>query len=124
MNAMETPAAQTEQDLDGTYVSDMYDKRDEGYDWVGIRVDRLSDYKLDITVRSRADKKRPTCTYDAVAERIEERVYQTVFEGKAILFTFSDNALTVSPKDTTNRELLYYFCSGGGSLAGTYGKIN
>lgn len=59
-----------------------------------------------------------------MAERIEERVYQTVFEGKAILFTFSDNALTVSPKDTTNRELLYYFCSGGGSLAGTYGKIN
>lgn len=41
----------------GDYGSLDYEKRNEGYDWVGVSVKQITDSTLHISVRSRADKK-------------------------------------------------------------------
>jgi len=68
----------------GNYVSEEYSKRSEGYDWIAILVTEAEGNQLNISVRSRADKKKPTCTFDAVANKADDKVYQTQIDGKSI----------------------------------------
>ena len=51
----------------GNYVDDSYDKRSEGFDWVAVSVKQNGNNSISISVRSRADKKKPTCTFDTKA---------------------------------------------------------
>ena len=44
----------------GNYVDDSYAKRGEGYDWVALTVKEHLNNSIAISVRSRADKKKPT----------------------------------------------------------------
>lgn len=111
------------QSLLGSYVSDGYNKRTQGYDWVGVSISPETNTQIRINVRSRADKKKPTCTFDAVAKSISPNIYQASVDGKDILFTFSQNKLNISAKNSEDRNILYYFCSGGASLEDTYSKI-
>ncbi|MBP7174270.1 MAG: PliI family lysozyme inhibitor of I-type lysozyme [Cloacibacterium sp.] len=113
-----------ENTLVGDYVSAEYAKRNEGYDWVAVSVSQVSDSTLHVSVRSRADKKKPTCTFDADATKVSENVYSANKEGKDILFTFKDNSITISTEKQEDSGILNYYCSGGGSLADTYKKIN
>lgn len=48
------------------YVSEDYIKRSEGYDWVSVSVTKEKNNQLNISIRSRADNKKPTCTLDAI----------------------------------------------------------
>jgi hypothetical protein len=107
----------------GQYATSDYLKRNEGYDWVGVSVTLTNDSTAIISVRSRADKKKPTCTFDAIATRINETTYVALAEGKPVLFIFSDSAVTISAKLKEDEGILHYYCSGGGSLADTYQKI-
>ena len=118
------PGATNAEQLLGSYASEGYDKRAQGYDWVGVSVAPADQKQLRISVRSRADKKKPTCTFDAVAQPISSMVYQASVDGKNILFTFARDAITISTKSDADRGLLNYYCSGGGSLADTYRKIS
>ena len=115
--------AMTAEQWFGSYASDGYDKRAQGYDWVGVTVSPAPEQQLRIAVRSRADKKKPTCTFDAVARPISPTVYQTLVEGKNIRFTFDRDTVNISTESEADRGLLNYYCSGGGSLADTYRKI-
>lgn len=108
----------------GNYVSDSYSKRSEGFDWVAVTVNQLSDSTVHISVRSRADLKKPTCTFDADAVRISDNVFKTNVDGKSILFKFSDSTINIAAEKEEDKSILNYFCSGGGSLADTYKKIN
>lgn len=108
----------------GNYVSDGYSNRNQGYDWISVIVTSTTDSKLSIKVRSRADKKKPTCTFDAIVQKIDDNNYQTQINDKVILFQFSSNALSITTKNETDRGLLNFYCSGGASFAGTYRKIN
>lgn len=110
--------------LSGSYVSDGYAKRAQGYDWVGVTVSPAADHQLRIAVRSRADIKKPTCTFDALAQSISPNVYQSSVDGKKILFTFAQNTVSISTQSEADRGLLNYYCSGGGSLADSYQKIS
>ena len=110
--------------LEGNYVSSEYEKRNEGYDWVGVAVTKYTDSTLHISVRSRADQKEPTCTFDEDAIKLNDTVYQSNFDGKTILFVFAENNLTIKTKNEAESDALYYFCSGGATLANTYTKIN
>ena len=110
--------------LVGDYVSADYEKRNEGYDWVAVSVSQVSDSTLHVSVRSRADKKKPTCTFDADAVKSTENIYKATVEGKNILFTFKDNSIAISTEKQEDSSILNYYCSGGGSLAGDYKKIN
>lgn len=108
----------------GSYVSDNYSKRSEGYDWISISVTEAEGNQLNISVRSRADKKKPTCTFDAVANKIDDKVYQTQIDGKSILFEFNNLQISITTEKKDDEGLLYFYCSGGASIAGTYQKIN
>jgi len=107
--------------FDGYYVTDSYFNRNERYDWVGVSVKMKNDTTADIAIRSRSDIKKPTCTFDAVAVVIDQATLQSTFENKFINFTFSKSYLQIS---SGSDGILSYFCSGGGSLAGTYQKLD
>ena len=107
----------------GTYADESYAKRSEGYDWVGVRVKDAGEGQLWISVRSRADKKRPTCTFDGQVYQVSENTYQTVLQGKTAVFEFNGDALTIRPKTEADAQALYFRCSGGATMAGTYTKI-
>lgn len=111
-------------DRSGNYVSADYANRAKGFDWVAIVIKNISGDSVAISVRSRADKKKPTCTFDAVAHKQNDSTYLAVAQGKNILFTFNNNELVIATENTADSGVLNYFCSGGGSLSGSYTKIN
>lgn len=108
----------------GHYVSDGYEQRNEGYDWVGVSIDASSDSTAQISIRSRADQKKPTCTFDAEAKLIGKDSLESIYEGKSILYLFKNDSLIIKGRDQEAENQLYYFCSGGATVAGTYVKIN
>lgn len=110
--------------IEGNYVSKDYSKRSEGYDWIAISVTEAKSNQVNISVRSRADKKKPTCIFDAVANKVNDKVYQTQIDGKSILFEFTKEQISITTKDKNNEGLLFFYCSGGASIAGTFQKIN
>ncbi len=111
-------------DRSGNYVSADYANRAKGFDWVAVAVKNNSGDSVSISVRSRADKKKPTCTFDAVAHKQNDSTYVAVAQGKNILFTFSGDNITIAAENVADSGVLNYFCSGGGSLSGSYTKIN
>jgi hypothetical protein len=113
-----------ELNVSGSYVSDGYSKRSEGYDWIAVLVTETESNKLNISIRSRVDKKKPTCTFDAVAKKVDANTYQTQIDGKSILFEFTNAQISIATEKEEDEGLLYFYCSGGASIAGTYQKIN
>lgn len=107
----------------GNYVTADYDKRSEGYDWVGVMVQNRNDSTVAIQVRSRADRKKPTCTLDTEANKVKDGVYQASLQGKKVIFTFNDSTLTIDPEAPQDEAILHFYCSGGASIAGNYKKI-
>lgn len=116
--------AVTAKDFSGNYVTEDYAKRSEGYDWVGVTVTNAGADSVIISVRSRADKKKPTCTFDAVAQKRNDSTYAAIAQEKTVLFTFSDSKIAIKTESPDDAAVLNYFCSGGGTLAGEYNKIN
>jgi hypothetical protein len=110
--------------LVGNFVTAEYEKRADGYDWVGVMISKTSDSTAHISVRSRVDKKKATCSFDAEGKFIGSDTLSANYEGKIILFVFDGKALQINTANKADSNLLNYFCSGGASLAGTYHKIN
>lgn len=121
----ETPAVNTTTTsvMEGSYVSDGYDKRGEGYDWVGITVRKTGEKEIFVSVRSRADKKKPTCSMDTKAYMRNDSVYTTVLDGKNVILTLGGDALTIAAELKEDEAALSFFCSGGATLAGSFRKI-
>jgi hypothetical protein len=111
-------------DIYGNYVDDSYSKRAEGFDWVAISIKPNNDKSISVSVRSRADKKRPTCTFDTKAFKKNENSYKSIYNGKIIIFEFSEENITISAENPDESNMLYFFCNGGATIAGTYKKIN
>ncbi|GFD73605.1 hypothetical protein KUL113_30250 [Tenacibaculum sp. KUL113] len=110
-------------DVTGNYVSSEYEKRNEGYDWVSVAVRPAANNNIKIAVRSRADKKKPTCTFDALAEKTNDSTYTTDINGKTVVFSFKNKQISIATVNKEDNGLLNFYCSGGGSLAGSYHKI-
>jgi len=108
----------------GDYVSSEYNKRSEGYDWVAVTIKQKTDSTAHISVRSRADRKKPTCTFDADAVKTNNNTLMASVEGKNIVFTLNADTLKIDTEKKEDINILNYFCSGGGSLMGAYKKIN
>ncbi|GAA0799895.1 hypothetical protein [Psychrobacter piscatorii] len=111
--------------ISGDYASADYDKRAQGYDWVGVMVRAESDQQIDIKIRSRSDIKKQTCQFDGKATLMgQDAAHGTIFQAQAndstVFFQFKDNMLTI---DSPDKYALNYFCSGGASLAGEYQKL-
>lgn len=110
--------------LVGNYVSEDYSKRNEGYDWVAVLVTEKENDQLHIAIRSRADQKKTTCTFDAIAQKVDTTTYQTIMDGKPILFEFTNSKIRITTKTEEDEGFLQFYCSGGASIAGSYQKIN
>lgn len=110
-------------ELAGDYVSVDYEKRTEGYDWVAVSVTSNTDSTMHVAIRSRVDIKKPTCTFDANATKTNDTTYYADIDGKRILFAFNDSTITIATEKEEESAILNYYCSGGGSLAGSYKKI-
>ncbi len=108
----------------GDYVSENYTKRNEGYDWMAVSVNQLSDSSVHISVRSRIDKKKPSCTFDADAIKISKNQFRSNIDGKYIIYTFNLNSINIAPAKNEDNVILQYYCSGGGSISGNYSKIS
>lgn len=109
--------------VNGNYVSEGYQNRSQGYDWVGVSVETITDSTISVHVRSRSDVKKPTCTLDpTTATRVKANVYQALLQEKPVIFTFSDTSVTISPLHPQDEGILHYYCSGGATLAGSYQK--
>lgn len=108
----------------GDYVSENYTKRNEGYDWMAVSVNQLSDSSVHISVRSRIDKKKPSCTFDADAIKISKNQFRSNIDGKYIIYTFNLNSINIAPEKNEDNVILQYYCSGGGSISGNYSKIS
>lgn len=123
MEDMSTTKDAKEINAIGTYVTEGYSNRNEGFDWVSVSVTEYKDDQLNISIRSRADIKKPTCTFDARVKKMTHPIYETVINGQTIQFEFTNSQLRISTKDEED-ELLYFYCNGGGSIGGIYAKIN
>lgn len=108
----------------GNFVTAEYEKRSEGYDWVGVSIRKTSDSTAHIAVRSRVDKKKATCSFDADGIMIGSDSLSTNYQGKTIYFVFDGKTLQINTANKADSSLLNYFCSGGASLNAIYHKIN
>ena len=108
----------------GNYVDESYAKREEGYDWVSVSVHQITDSAIHVSVRSRIDKKKPTCTFDADAVKTADNQFQSNIDGKVIVYTFNKDTINIKTYKDEEKDFLQYYCSGGGNFAGSYTKIN
>nr|WP_306448631.1 hypothetical protein [Odoribacter splanchnicus] len=105
---------------EGDYVTDGYARRAEGYDWSVVSVTRQTDSTVNVSVRSRADIKKESCSFHATAFFRRDTLVAK-YEDADIFFVISADTLEIS-SDTPG--LLYFFCSGGGTLAGEYIRLH
>ena len=120
----EGPAAQDMAMYIGSYVQDDYFKRNEGYDWMAVYVSQLTDSTIHIRVRSRMDKKKPTCTFDAEAIKIADNQFKSMMDGKSVIYTFKNDSINIAPGKDEDISMLQYYCSGGGNFGGSYKKLD
>lgn len=104
----------------GDYATSEYNQRKEGYDFVTVSVTQLNDSMATIAVRSRADKKNPTCRFDALGKLIGKDTVLVRKDGESIYFTLHADTLNVS---ASNPYSLNYYCSGGASLDQDYIRL-
>lgn len=100
------------------YVTGDYFRREQGYDYSVIRTESFSADSMLVSVRSRADKKKPSLTFTGAGSYDRKKHRVTVdYQGVPIHFTFLRDTLAVSsPSPAT----LFYFGSGGATLEGRY----
>ncbi len=118
-----SPAVKT---VVGDYASEGYDKRTQGYDWIGVMVRANGVDRIDIKVRSRNDIKKPSCRFDGTATLMGQDnahgvIFQTTANDSVTFLQFKDGKLTI---DNEDKYALNYFCSGGATLAGDYQKLS
>ncbi len=110
----------------GDYASEGYDKRQQGYDWVGVMVSPHGATDIEIEVRARNDLKKPTCHFDGKATLMgQDEAHGVIFQSRindsTAFFQFKDDKLIIDSQDTS---ALNHFCSGGGTLVGDYQKLS
>lgn len=99
----------------GHYLSDGYLNRDQGYDWVSVYVKERSPYQVAISVRSRIDRKKPTCTFDGVASIIDQNTLM-INNDFSMQFTFESDSLSIQGITEEDNNRMYFYCSGGATL--------
>lgn len=108
----------------GEYVSYGYSQRSDGYDFVTISIEPASEVSAYIRVRSRADRRRPTCSYDGMAWVGENGVLEAQSLESKFLLSLTDGFLTIEPSVEGNEVGLAYCCSGGATLADRYERVS
>ncbi|QEY27109.1 hypothetical protein D0T92_02335 [Neisseria zalophi] len=105
----------------GFYADESYAKRSEGYDWVGIDIAQIDREHYRVTVNSRSDTNRPTCSGNFTARVVGRDTLQVDSEQGPFQLVFGKDSLTIDSEE--DDRILYYFCRGGASLIGEYHKF-
>ncbi|MGJ5640749.1 MliC family protein [Formosa sp. S-31] len=108
----------------GNYATESYSKKDLGYDWVGVKIIAIDDYHVKVSIRSRVDKKKATCTFDGIADVINANTLKLYENGTGMRFNFEGKRLAISAETESGASTLAFYCSGGASLADEYIKID
>lgn len=108
----------------GNYGDESYSFRSSGADYKVLSIMKTGENDVQILIRARADKKKPSCTFKSAALPVSDNVLRAVFEGTAILFTLAGDKITVTTEKPESSGVLNFFCSGGASISGTYTKTN
>lgn len=122
-DSIKVEAPLSKPDIYGNFVSDGYHKKNEGYDWVSVSISPLDQDQIHIKVRSRADRKKPTCTFDATARKAGDALYKASLNGKNVLFQLQHDTLVLETENPEDKDVLNFYCSGGASIAGKYKKL-
>lgn len=108
----------------GHYATEDYARRGEGYDWVAVAIEKIDDHSAYVKVRSRGDKKRPTCSFDGVGTPVDGSTLEVRVDAHPLRFTLAGDTLTAAVTVEDDRYLLSYFCSGGATLEGPFLRIS
>ncbi len=109
----------------GDYVTESYDSRSQGSDWIVARISKPNDDLLKLEISSRADRKRPSCTWSTSVQIKDENTLFTYAMEEEILIKLDNNILTITATNPEEDGVLSFFCGGGASLSGyTYKKLS
>lgn len=108
----------------GDYVSEGYALREDGYDWMVVRILENSMGELTAQVSSRSDLKRPSCHWQTHLESTGTNSLSSSFMDQNILFELVGDSLYIKGENSDGDDLLYFFCNGGGTLKGSYVKLD
>lgn len=106
-----------------TFASEGYTTKEEGSDWVKVDIKSSSPDQVTILVTSREDIKKPTCSLETIATKLNDNTYQAVLQEVQVNFVLGAGQLTIDTVNESDRGVLSYYCSGGGSLLGSYMEI-
>lgn len=110
-----------EEAFTGSFVSEGYEDKNSGADWVSVTITKIKGNLFHVEVRSRSDIKKPTCTLTSDAHLNKNGELIASQNGLDLGFRISGDLLSIySPSD----KELNYFCSGGATLAGKYKRIS
>jgi len=107
----------------GHYATNFYQERDQGYDWIALSITPRNKFTVAVSVRSRADKKKPTCTFDGLASVVDQNTL-VVHNDFSMELRFTSDSVWVTGKTPPDTDRMAFYCSGGGNLADTYFKIS
>lgn len=107
----------------GDYVTADYANRDQGYDWITVQVKQVSIDTIAVTIRSRADKKRSSCSLSISAGQENDSTYVSRNDQGEIAFIFQNQYVRIQGTNAKTEQSLSYYCSGGATIAGTYDKL-
>lgn len=110
-------------DISGYYVDENYAKKEEGLDWVSVNVLMLDSNTIKLCIRSRADKKKPTCLIDMTGYKRGEGMYQAVVDDANVNINFKGDIIMIEAENKENEKALYFYCSGGATFAGKYSRL-
>lgn len=111
-------------DYAGTFASDGYEHRSKGFDYLSVQISPINDTLAQVSVRSRADNKKPTCSFDSQAVFLASTgELEAEFEGKSIHFDLDEDTLSISAPDDDDHMILYFLAPGGSALMGNYYRV-
>lgn len=108
----------------GDYVNADYKDRAKGFDWVAVTIRPYDESKALVTIRSRADKMKPSCTFDALANIDGPNSLNVNVQSGTMKLNFSNNNVEITAEPGSEEAILSYYCRGGASLKGSYQKTD
>lgn len=119
-----TNAAEASTSLFGEFANADFQRRSEGYDYLAIRIDSLNEYFALVNITARADKKDPSCELQVIA-RIDGDIlaFESVDKNTVHIISTS-NGIKIETAEESNGSDLYFYCTGGATIAGEYQRTS
>ncbi|SNB30199.1 conserved hypothetical protein [Flavobacterium psychrophilum] len=120
-----TPSASNMSNFEGTYI---YGKKEGASDWVEINIKSLKNQdSCSIVVNSKTINNKKGCEFNKLGLLKNDTIFIKTTDWKrpvTVIITKKTNKITIDAieKQTDDRFVLNWYCSGGGSLIGDYIK--